>query len=139
MRLHRALLPPLLALGLTMCSAGTTDPMCACPPATTTAVLYGRVTMATGEPAAARYVDVQVFRGPCAPTLGDALNFGQRRVLTDGDGRYRAQARSAYAPATGCGEAAVLQGTDTLARARANVALHLAAPDDSVRLDLVLP
>jgi hypothetical protein len=131
------MLTALLTVLLTVCTP--TEP-CACSPATTAAVVVGRVTAAGGAPAAGVRVEAEVYDRACGETPAYPTNVGQRGAVTDVEGHYRVQVRSLLgAPQVACAAAAAIVGADTIRGPQAGVGLRRGPPLDSARVDIVLP
>jgi hypothetical protein len=84
----------LAALGFAAC---TTEP--GCDVCTTSAIVYGRVTTATGTPVAGARVRVEAFRNTCE---GFASGLTNVEPVTAVDGSYRDQSLSPAAPFRAC-------------------------------------
>lgn len=135
--MRRLMLAPLLALVFVVCTP--TEP-CGCTPATTQALVLGRITTAVGAPAAGLRVEAEVYDRGCGEAGAYPTNIGQRAAVTDGDGRYRIAARSFVGEQPmACATVAVIRGADTVQGGSTNVALRRGPPLDSARVDIALP
>ncbi len=87
----------------------TTDP-CACPPAASSLVFYGRVVAAGGEPIGAAAIAVTLASPDCSFVAGASATI---RAVSDSNGRFRTAADQAPVGASVCVAIAAYRGGAT--------------------------
>jgi hypothetical protein len=98
-----------------LCSVGAvvacSDPDPVCDICTTSAIIYGRVQHATGQPVAGNPILIEAHEESCASaTIHAASEMG---LVTGSDGSYRARLRAAVGPFTACPRVTIeLPGSD---------------------------
>jgi len=122
---------------LAVCS--TPGEPCACPPATTQAIIYGRVTRADPrDQLAGIRVETVLFQGACSSVVTRPT--GQGVAFTNDAGIYHLEVRSFLGTAQpACAETAADLGADTVGGPRVTLVLRGSKPLDSARVDIALP
>jgi hypothetical protein len=126
------------AVLLLSCSSPTG--MCACPPARTHGVIYGRTVSATGQPIEGAVVRATVYGSVCGQQTGEAAPVIDPRQ-TGPTGDYRLHIYSHHGPRTACVRVVVhpMGSADSVFADAALAMLNERVKPDSVRIDFELP
>ena len=128
-----------LAILITAASCGER----ACDVCMTTAVVYGTVTGASGQPVAGAPVDVRAYLNDCVASQLRGATTGQV-AFTNVQGRYRTNAMSLFSPFTAnCFVVTLNKSADARwptdsAQIRTQLEFRFGGRQDSARFDLVV-